>query len=308
MEYGPHQPVMLRRVVDALVLNSDGVYLDATGGGGGHSAEILSRLSEKGRVVAVDRDDDALKNLRERFADEPRFILVKGDFKDIWNLQTVRENEFYDGVLFDYGLSSHQIDTRERGFSFTDDGPLDMRMDRNLEISAETVVNDYEDAHLLRVLREFGEEPKAKKVVRQIVANRPVETTQKLTQIIKDCVPYPVQTKTLARVFQAIRIEVNGELVSIKEALPAAMKILKSGGRIVTLAYHSLEDRLVKEFFRAQSRGKEVDPYLPVPGLPSEDDKPPLKLITRKAILSDEQEIESNPRARSARMRVAEKN
>lgn len=300
-----HQPVMLQETIYHLAVLPQAVYLDATAGGGGHTSALLERLGPEGLVVALDRDAESHEQLEARFAGDSRVVAVRADFGEIGRHPDVRKHAPYAGVLFDFGVSSHQIDDAARGFSFGQAGPLDMRMDDRQELTAANVVNEYGLAELIRVLREFGEEPRAKRVASKIFEARPIGTTRELVEAVRSVVQGPQQVKMLARVFQAIRIEVNGELESIDRALPAAVDLLGVGGRLVTLAYHSLEDRRVKEFMREMTGEKAVDPFLP----PSEADKgrEVLRLITRKAMKPSEEEIGRNPRARSARLRVAEK-
>jgi len=299
-----HQPVMLAETIDLLSVRPAGVYLDATAGGGGHTAAILERLGEGGSVVALDRDSEAHRRLEARFDREKRVVLVRTDFAEIGTNQTVLAHAPYAGVLFDFGLSSRQIDDPARGFSFSQDGPLDMRMDDRLPLTAAEVVNGFEEADLVRLFRENGEEPQARRIAHEVVASRPLNSTGSLAEVVRRVVKGPKQVKALARVFQAIRIEVNGELAAIDRALPSAVALLGAGGRLVTLAYHSLEDRRVKEFFRISSQPEPVDPFLPQQ---EREVVKPLRMVTRGAVKATEAEIETNPRARSARLRAAER-
>ncbi|MCB2197820.1 16S rRNA (cytosine(1402)-N(4))-methyltransferase RsmH [bacterium] len=299
-----HQPVMLQETIHHLAVLPQAVYLDATAGGGGHTAALLERLDPDGLVVALDRDSEAHQQLEARFAGDSRVVAVRADFGEIGQNPDVRRYAPYAGILFDFGVSSHQIDDATRGFSFGKEGPLDMRMDDRQSLTAADVVNDYSESDLVLILREFGEEPRAKRVAAKMIEARPIETTRELVEAIRPVAGGPQQVKMLARVFQAIRIEVNGELESIDQALPASVDLLQRGGRLVTLAYHSLEDRRVKEFMRKMTGEREVDPFLPPSGELSEE---VLRLVSRKAIKPSAGEIEQNPRARSARLRVAEK-
>lgn len=304
MEYRPHAPVMLHEVVEALVVRPDGTYLDATAGNGGHAEEILKQLSSKGRVIALDRDKQALDRLRDRFAGEGRVTVVAGNFRDIAVLPEVSQQAPFSGALFDFGVSSHQIDEPTRGFSFQREGPLDMRMDRSEGITAEEVVNQYDLNRLSRLLREFGEVVGAGKMARQIISARPIGSTLELSKVIRAGSP-DKSVKVLAQVFQALRIEVNGELEAIDRGLEAIVDLLEPGGRLVVLSYHSLEDRRVKRFIRRES-GESTD-RMRVPVELRTDVQVRMKPIGRKSTKPSSEEVELNPRARSARMRVAEK-
>ncbi|MFH0882926.1 MAG: 16S rRNA (cytosine(1402)-N(4))-methyltransferase RsmH [bacterium] len=303
MNYRPHMPVMVHEVTEVLVVNPSGTYLDATAGGGGHTAAILDRLDGRGRVVALDRDSDALETLQFRFINEPRVSVIAGNFRDIGRLKEVRGNAPYSGMLFDFGLSSHQIDEPRRGFSFQMDGPLDMRMDRFLQRTAAEVVNGLPLSELITVLREFGEVRSPGKVAERIIRARPLATTVELANVVS---PGPRRdVKLLSQVFQAIRIEVNGELAAIDEALAASIDLLEIGGRLVTLSYHSLEDRRAKRFIRRES-GEAVEER----GVPVElrgQSRIRLRAVERRAREASDGETAVNPRARSARMRMAER-
>ncbi len=296
-------PVMVHEVAEALVVNPSGLYLDATAGGGGHTAAILDRLDGRGRVVALDRDQQAREALHTRFEHEPRVSIIAGNFRDIGRLKEIARRASYFGVLFDFGVSSHQIDDPDRGFSFQVDGPLDMRMDRSLERSAAQVVNESTLDDLTTVLREYGELSSPRKIARRIIEARPLWTTAALAAAVAPGSRRDV--KLLAQVFQAIRIEVNGELAAIEEGLEAAVELLAPGGRLVTLAYHSLEDRRVKRLLRRES-GEAVEQR----GIPVElraASPVRMRAVFRKAMKASNNEVALNPRARSVRMRVAER-
>ena len=303
VNYRPHMPVMVRDVTEVLVVDPSGTYLDTTAGGGGHTAAMLERLDDRGRVIALDRDSDALETLRVRFADDPRVTVVAGNFRDIGRLKDIQGNAPYSGMLFDFGLSSHQIDEPRRGFSFMADGPLDMRMDQTLQRTAQEVVNGMSQRELAKIFREYGEVKSPNKVAEHIIKARPFSTTTQLADAVS---PGPRRDmKRLAQVFQAIRIEVNGELEAIDEALAASVDLLAIGGRFVTLAYHSLEDRRVKRFIRRES-GEAVEER----GVPVElrsQVQARLHAVERNAREASREEIEVNPRARSVRMRIAER-
>ena len=279
----------------------DGVYADATFGGGGHTAEILSRLSQNGSVLAFDRDMDAIGNR----IDDPRLTLIRSDFRWIHNhvLHQGYKNGI-DGVLADLGVSSHQFDTAERGFSFRYEAPLDMRMNQEAERTAADIINNYEQEDLEKLLRLYGEVDNSRKLAQMICKAReisPIETTGQLGKAIEAALPKFAEHKFLAKVYQALRIEVNQEMRSLEKFLSGAAASLKPGGRLVIITYHSLEDRMVKNFIKAGNiEGKiEKDFY--------GNSKAPLKAVNRKPILPQESEIAANTRARSAKLRIAEK-
>ena len=295
-----HNPVLLHQSVDALVLNPDGIYADATFGGGGHSRAILGRLSPKGRLIAFDRDEDALANAPE----DGRFKLIHNNFRFIHNYALIEAPDGLDGVLADLGVSSHQFDTAERGFSFRFDGPLDMRMTVQGDKTAADIVNSYTQEELERIFKIYGEVDGAHKLAQLIVSARSkaqILSTGDLGNAIAGALPSFAEHKYLAKVYQALRIEVNDEMRSLEKFLPGAAKALKKGGRLCVITYHSLEDRMVKNFIRSgRTDGVEQkDIY----GRPSA----PLKSVERKPIVPQEDEIEGNTRARSAKLRIAEK-
>ena len=295
-----HNPVLLHQSVDALVLNPDGIYADATFGGGGHSRAILGRLSPKGRLIAFDRDEDALANAPE----DGRFKLIHNNFRFIHNYALIEAPDGLDGVLADLGVSSHQFDTAERGFSFRFDSPLDMRMNVQGDKTAADIVNSYTQEELERIFKIYGEVDGAHKLAQLIVSARSkaqILSTGDLGNAIAGALPSFAEHKYLAKVYQALRIEVNDEMRSLEKFLPGAAKVLKKGGRLCVITYHSLEDRMVKNFIRSgRTDGVEQkDIY----GRPSA----PLKSVERKPIVPQEDEIEGNTRARSAKLRIAEK-
>lgn len=295
-----HNPVLLKQSVDALVLNQDGCYADATFGGGGHSREIISRLSGKGRLMSFDRDEDALKNA----IDDPRFTLVHNNFRFIHNYTLLNFPQGLDGILADLGVSSHQFDTAERGFSFRYSAPLDMRMNVQGKKTAADIVNSYTQEELEKVLRLYGEVDNSRRVAQLIVAARagsPIRTTDDLDNAIAAALPTFAEHKYLAKVYQALRIEVNEEMRSLEKFLAGAAESLKPGGRLAVITYHSLEDRMVKNFIKTGNIGGEE--VRDVFGRSSA----PLKAVNRKPILPEENEIETNTRARSAKLRIAEK-
>ena len=307
-----HAPVLYHAVVEGLVTDPDGVYVDATLGGGGHSAALLDALSEKGRVIGIDRDADGLAEAERRLAGEiarGRFQTLRGNFADVRQLLEKTDVGLVHGLLLDLGVSSHQLDEAERGFSFSAEGTLDMRMDQRGSLTARDVVNEWDEPELRQLFFDYGEEPKARRIAQAIVQARPVETTRELAEAVRRVVPARQANKTLARIFQAIRIAVNGEMEALEEALAAGLHVLRvgdpeagrPGGRMAVIAYHSLEDRRAKRFFR----------YGNLEGEPVRDLYgqllTPWREVTRKPNLPDDSEIAANPRARSARLRIAER-
>ena len=316
-----HIPVMLAESISALVTNPDGTYADATFGGGGHTAELLSRLNDGGKVIAFDRDYEAIANAPE----DPRLTLVHNNFRFIENYaeQLRREADaavfasaenyadatantaapaVFDGILADLGVSSHQFDTAERGFSFRfEEAPLDMRMNQEAKLTAEEVVNTYNEAELEHILRLYGEVDGARNAARLIVQARPLATTGDLDRALERILPKGAEHKVLAKVYQALRIEVNQEMRSLEKFLEGAARSLKEGGRLVVITYHSLEDRMVKNFIKTGN----------VDGIQEKDVygrcQAPLEAVNRKPILPSEEEISGNTRARSAKLRIAER-
>lgn len=295
-----HEPVLRKEAVEYLVTDTNGIYIDGTLGGGGHSLSILKRISPEGSVYGIDQDDEALQTATRRINDT-RFKAVKGNFGYMDVLLPASVRGQVSGILLDIGVSSHQIDAGERGFSFREEGPLDMRMDTINPLTAASVLNDYEPDELTRILFEYGEERFSRNIVKAIVAARPLNTTTDLKRVVEQTIKGPHVNKSLARVFQAIRIEVNQELEMLKLALEKSVTMLREGGRIVVLSYHSLEDRLVKHFFRAGNFTGDIKKDF------FGNDIRPLDPLKPGLITPELDEIDDNPRARSARMRVAEK-
>ncbi|MDR6514875.1 16S rRNA (cytosine(1402)-N(4))-methyltransferase RsmH [Chryseobacterium camelliae] len=291
-----HNPVLLKQSVDDLVTNQDGIYIDCTFGGGGHSREILSRLSEKGRLFSFDQDLDALNNT----LDDSRFTLINQNFRFLENSMLMYGISQVDGILADLGVSSHQFDEAERGFSTRSNAPLDMRMNVMQSLDARKVINQYEEEELADIFYYYGELREARKLAREIVHHRKIkaiETTEDLKKLFS-YIPQHKVNKFYAQLFQAIRIEVNQELEVLKEMLVQAYKVLKPGGRLVVISYHSLEDRLVKRFLK--NGMFEGEPERDIYG----NYKKAFELLKSKAIVPDDQEIEENSRARSAKMRT----
>ena len=303
-----HIPVMLEPCMELLNLQQrpHGLFVDGTLGGGGHTEEILKRTT--GKVIGVDRDWDALRAAGARLAPfGERFVPVHGNYANIIShLQTVGE-EGIDGMLMDLGVSSYQLDNPERGFSFHNDAPLDMRMDQTAELTAEIVLNTYSEKELTRIISQYGEEKWAVRIAKFIVAARPLKTTMDLVNVIDAAVPAAERRKVshpARRTFQAIRIEVNSELDVIRPALESAMRRLNKGGRMAVITFHSLEDRIVKQTFADMASGCTCPRGLPVCVCGK---TPSVKVISKKPILPDAEELEVNPRSRSAKLRVAEK-
>jgi 16S rRNA (cytosine1402-N4)-methyltransferase len=295
-----HIPALLDETIDGLNIKPDGIYVDVTFGGGGHSREILVRLSEKGKLIGFDQDEDAVKNA----FDDPRFIFVRSNFKYLKNFLRYHNIEKVDGILADLGVSSHHFDEAERGFSFRFDGPLDMRMNTKSSLTASVLLNTYSEEQLADVFYLYGELHNSRKIAKTIVNARtkaPFDRIFPFIEVLKPFFGREKEKKDMARVFQALRIEVNKEMDVLKSLLEQSLDVLNPEGRLVVLTYHSLEDRLVKNFFRSGNfEGKiEKDFYGNVIS--------PLKAINNKVIVAAEGEIALNPRARSAKLRVAEK-
>jgi len=306
-----HTTVLLKETVDGLDIKPDGIYVDCTLGGAGHSEYLLSQLKD-GRLYAFDQDETAIKHAKEKLSGySSQVTFIQNNFKHIEEELHSRGIEQVDGILYDLGVSSPQLDTPERGFSYNYDAPLDMRMNQNAQISAYDVVNDWSFQDLWRIFTRYGEEKFSKQIARKIEAAReikPIETTFELVELIKDGIPAPARRKgghPAKRIFQAIRIAVNDELGVFEDSLKQAISLLKPGGRISVITFHSLEDRICKSVFKQHSDLPELPHGLPI--IP-EEFKPLLKLVVRKPILPSEEELENNNRSRSAKLRIAEKN
>ncbi len=299
-----HYSVLLNEAVDMLALKDGGVYVDCTLGGGGHTKHILSQL-KGGRVIGIDRDDYAIANAQEKIKDE-RFTAVKSNFCEIDAVLAMLGIDKVDGILMDLGVSSYQLDTAERGFSYSNDAPLDMRMDTANGVTAADVLNTYSEQELARVMYEYGEERASRKIASAIVAKRPYSTTKELYDTVFSCVKGSPADKlsSVKRVFQAIRIEVNGELDSVKTALDKAIEHLNVGGRLSVISFHSLEDRIVKQSFASYASGCTCPKDFPICVC---HNKPKAKIINKKPILPSEKELEENSRSHSAKLRGAEK-
>ncbi|MFN0157767.1 MAG: 16S rRNA (cytosine(1402)-N(4))-methyltransferase RsmH [Bacteroidota bacterium] len=300
-----HEPVLLHESLNLLITDRSGSYVDATVGGGGHSEGICRSTEGHARLICFDADEQALVIAKNRLAQQcSNTILVHSNFRNLKSELLSHGISAISGLLLDLGVSSHHLDEGTRGFSFRADEPIDMRMDRRGEMTGWRVVNEYEERALADVLWKYGEERASRRIARSIVAERPIETTGNLRAIIQAAVGERFLTKSLARVFQAIRIEVNGELESLKTVLKESIDVVRPGGRIVVISYHSLEDRIVKDFFRAESASvvRSGDKYLP-----DRQIVPHLKMLTKKPIVAGDEEQAQNPRSRSAKLRAAER-
>lgn len=296
-----HIPVMLQECIDALCINPDGIYVDVTFGGGGHSRAIFEKLSPKGRLIAFDQDPDA----RENAWDAPNFDLIPANFAFLSNHLRLLGIKEVDGLLADLGVSSHQFDEDTRGFSIRTDAELDMRMNQKSELTAANVVNDYEEKELLRIFRAYGEIKNAYRLVQEIVSERrngKIKTTNDLIQIGTKCAPKHKENRYLAQVFQAVRIEVNDEMGTLERMLEQTAEVLKPKARLVVMSYHSLEDRLVKNYTKRGSLTGEIEKDFFGNVLK------PFTEIVRHPIIPSDEEIERNSRARSAKLRIAERN
>jgi 16S rRNA (cytosine1402-N4)-methyltransferase len=308
-----HYTVLLKETVDGLQVQPDGIYVDCTLGGAGHSEYLLSQLSENGHLYAFDQDQKALDHAAVRlkkYVDQGMVTFIKANFRTIQDRLAEQGVFQVDGILYDLGVSSPQLDEAERGFSYHQDAPLDMRMDQQASLSAYEVVNQYDYHELVKIFFRYGEEKFSKQVAREIERTRtkqPIETTGELVEVIKAAIPAPARRKgghPAKRIFQAIRIAVNDELGAIETSLEQAIQLLSVNGRVSVITFHSLEDRIVKNMFKEFSTVQDLPPGLPV--IP-EEFQPELKLITRKPIVPSSAELAENNRSRSAKLRVAEK-
>ncbi|MBF6626902.1 MAG: 16S rRNA (cytosine(1402)-N(4))-methyltransferase RsmH [Proteiniphilum sp.] len=295
-----HTPALLQASIEGLNISPGGVYVDVTFGGGGHSREILNRLGEDGRLIAFDQDEDAIKNR----IDDQRFIFARANFRFLKNFIRYHDITAVDGVLADLGVSSHHFDDAARGFSFRFEGELDMRMNRNAAMKASDILNEYSEERLSDIFYTYGELRNARKIASSVVAYRSSKTiveTKDLLSILEPFAYRDREKKILAQAFQALRIEVNGEMNALREMLIQALQVLKPGGRISVISYHSLEDRLVKNFFRTGNfEGRLIKDFYG-------NIETPFILINRKVIVPSGEEQFQNPRSRSAKLRIAEK-
>ena len=303
-----HKPVLLEETIDALNIKPDGIYVDGTAGGGGHSSEILKRLSPNGRLISIDQDPDAIEAVTERFKDYKNSIICKGNFSDVVSIVNSLGIESIDGIMLDIGVSSRQLDTPERGFSFHYDAPLDMRMSQS-GASAYDLVNQLSYEQLVKIISRYGEERFAKQITRAIIRDRekqPIATTLQLAEIIKAAVPAAKRREghPARQTFQALRIAVNGELDRLEEGLQGGFELLKPGGRMAVITFHSLEDRIVKRAMAKWCTGCTCPKDFPVCVC---GNKPKAELALRKPAEASEKELSENPRARSARLRAVTK-
>ncbi|MBO1308277.1 16S rRNA (cytosine(1402)-N(4))-methyltransferase RsmH [Enterococcus sp. 669A] len=308
-----HITVLLHETVDGLAVKPNGTYVDCTLGGAGHSEYLLQQLNEKGHLYAFDQDQKAIDNAAVRlkkYVEKGQVTFIKANFRELADQLALLGVNAVDGILYDLGVSSPQLDEAERGFSYHQDAPLDMRMDQNASLSAYHVVNDYSYQQLVKIFFRYGEEKFSKQIARLIERKReaaPIETTSELVELIKESIPAPARRKgghPAKRVFQAIRIAVNDELGAIEASLEQAIHLLAPQGRISVITFHSLEDRIVKTIFKEYSSPKDMPPGLPI--VP-EEFQPILTLVNRKPVVPTKEELEENNRARSAKLRIAEK-
>lgn len=306
-----HRSVLLDECIEGLAIKPDGIYVDGTAGGGGHSFHIASALGKDGRLIAIDQDEDAIAAAGRRLAPfGDKVTLVRSNFSQVADVCKDLGIEKIDGILMDLGVSSYQLDTAERGFSYNADAPLDMRMDNRNRLDAAAVVNTYTEEKLREIIYGYGEEKFGGKIASEIVRSRsvkPIETTGELVEIIKRAMPSHAKQgghHPAKRTFQAIRIEVNSELDVIPPAIKGAVNLLREGGRIAIITFHSLEDRIVKQSYASLSQGCTCPRNFPVCVC---GNKPKIKVVTKKPVLPTEGELEENPRSRSAKLRIAEK-
>ncbi len=305
-----HQPVMLKEAIMLLDIKKGGIYVDATLGGGGHAQEILGKIGSHGTLIGMDQDQAAIEHCRELFRDQKNIILEQANFRNLSHILDQRKIKEIDGILFDLGVSSYQLEAAERGFSFIQDGPLDMRMDRSQGLTAADLVNSMDLKDLAQVIEDYGEERWAKKIAGNIVSARKhgrIDSTAALAGIIASSIPrskWPDNIHPATRTFQAFRIIVNNELAILRPVLSTAIRYLKKRGRLVVISFHSLEDRIVKNTLVDFSRGCICPPKLPicVCGHTAE-----IKILTKKPLQAQDEEIVGNPRSRSAKMRAAER-
>ncbi len=302
-----HMPVLLNETLEQLNIKQNGIYVDCTLGGGGHSIEIARQLGENGRLIGIDRDIAAINAATKRLEGYGSFTPVHDNYSNIISILQGLGIHKVDGILMDLGVSSHQLDEKDRGFTYMEDAPLDMRMDTNQPFSAYDVVNQYSMDELFRIIKEYGEERWAKRISKFIVENRPVKTTGELVEIIKRAIPAAARRTgphPAKRTFQAIRIEVNKELELLEQSVLDAVECLKPNGRLCIITFHSLEDRIVKNTYRKLNQPCTCPKEFPVCTCGKE---PVVDLITRKPIMASESELEINPRSRSAKLRTCEK-
>lgn len=302
-----HIPVLLNESLDYLITSARGIYFEATLGFGGHTSEILKRLNADGRLIATDVDENAFQFSKNKFCSDPRISIYKFNFSMVDVIAKIESIDGFDGIFADLGVSSFQLDNKQSGFTYRENTELDLRMDKSIKLTASEILNEYDEKQIAEILWTYGEEKNSRKIASLIVERRKqkkISSTYDLNEIINQITPINYLTKTLSRVYQALRIYVNDELGNLKNFLINALNVLNKGGRLVVISYHSLEDRIVKDFFVQQSFksiDKKTDPF----GIMKVE--PKLKIITKKPILPSKNEIAENRRARSAKLRVAEK-
>lgn len=310
MEFS-HQPVLLQETIENLKIKPEGIYVDGTIGGAGHAVEVCKRLSGSGRLIGIDQDADAIEAARSRLIQyKERVTILRGNYCNLTEMLKQEGIQSVDGILLDLGVSSHQLDDAERGFTYREDVPLDMRMDRRQALSAREVVNDYDEKELYRIIRDYGEERYARNIARHICRARqeqPIATTGQLTEIIRASIPVKARAAgghPAKRTFQAIRIEVNRELEVLQDSLEGMIDFLNDGGRICVITFHSLEDRIVKNIFR-----KAENPCTCPPDFPACvcGKKPKGIIVTRKPVVPSEEEMKTNTRSKSSKLRVFER-
>lgn len=302
-----HEPVLLNETLEYLITKKSGIYFDGTVGFGGHSEAILNELETKAALVGTDKDIEAFEFSTKKFAGDKRFEIFNTGFTDIESIAKLNFINGFDGIFADLGVSSFQLDNKNAGFTYRENAPLDMRMNKKEGKQAADIINSYDEENLANIIYEYGEEKRSRVIARKIVQARKqkkISTTFDLKEIIQSSVPQKHLNKTLSRVFQSLRIYVNNELDELKEFLGKSVNVLNSGGRIVILTYHSLEDRIVKEFFKYESLTCVCPPEMPICTCEKEAS---LKIITRKPLIPADDEINRNPRSRSAKLRAAEK-
>ena len=306
-----HKPVLLSEAIEGLNIRPDGIYVDGTLGGAGHSFHICERLGEKGRLIGIDQDEDAIKAAGERLAPySGRVTIVRDNYSNVSNVLSDLGVSKVDGILLDIGVSSHQLDTAERGFTYREDAPLDMRMDRRMKTTAEDIVNDYSERELYRVIRDYGEDMFAANIAKHIAEERTREritTTGRLAEIVKESIPMKFRVTgghPAKRTFQAIRIELNRELEVLENSIDEMIELLNDGGRLCIITFHSLEDRIVKNKFRDNVNTCTCPPGFPVCVC---GNRPKGLVITRKPIVPSDEELEENKRAQSAKLRIFER-
>jgi len=303
-----HEPVLKNEIIEYLSINPDGVYVDMTLGGGGHSVEIIRRLSDKGKLIGIDQDKEAVEYASDVLKEYNNIVLFNENFASDKLWEELKEYGKFDGIIFDLGVSRYQLKKADRGFSFQKDGPLDMRMSKDIDMTAEYVVNKYGQKDLANIIYKYGEERNSRKIAREIIKNRPVKSTEELADIVRSCFSGRQKRRmnidAATRTFQALRIYINQELEILESALDNSIKNLKKGGRLEVITYHSLEDREVKNKFKLEAKDCICPPEIPVCRC---DHEAKIKWINKSVIRPDKEEMKENPSSRSAKLRVVER-